>query len=734
MAEKTGRELLEERRRAKQPTKEVGTQGDPVSGRDVYLDRKGELPDRRGMGEKIYDFVAGREDPEVKGTVEDLYPEAFGVGKAASIGKYTAGSTQDYANILKSNIPDIQFARDKYDRPIALRGDQRAYLNQPGLDWEDVKRTGADVGSIVLTEGLMRRFLPGVSMLPRVIASEGVISSGKELISAGLGAEQSPAAAIDRIALNMAIAPVAQAAGGLLGRTGTFIRKHSGIRTKISNAQLKNAFDTINRDFYELRTDTQKSMIKALSKYTQKDADKILADPDNLRALWHQGSAEGLGVTTTPGRAIGGQRAEVEADEISMKNLGIIELYEKGNRELSEKLLKDTPEAAGVKEVGKITRSTLARAKKVRDTAWDELEAGAQGVQFQNRGLYNQNFGKLVEDFDTHMTSGKQQLADDFGGANELARSLRGKYSKNKIKLDELIRDRRMIARARNKASGEERLVIQKMMDYHEGLIGWASRKDPALKTKYDEALRLSTKPAKMSKTKVITDIIESKKDLGQIGKSIFGNETGVTAGFGDKLRGLDEFNLAPQGEPAREWLKDDFIRRSVYGNADPEMLMPKQVHTKVSAMLKKPGAKRLFTEQEYKELVRLRDLARDMGDRPFGSSRPTQDMRDFESLVKRWMIVRAIRGGAAGILEAGALFGLVKGGKVTGRSMSAAGAARKAKTPYAIPNIPHPILDQAPAGVPALMRSGQQQNTDRGLMGQFGVNIGGNMYPRKLP
>lgn len=166
-------------------------------------------PDNRGMLRRAYDTVAGREDERYKGIRsldEELQDENKGNFfqspelRQLRTGAMTAGDDKVYGDIMKNALGDrfVRKETDKYGQDVIVYrkpdgSENRAYVNKPGLDTEDVGRALTGAIPYLATALPVGRAVQGAGWAVRGLA-QGLTAAGTsvatDVASMPLGSEQ----------------------------------------------------------------------------------------------------------------------------------------------------------------------------------------------------------------------------------------------------------------------------------------------------------------------------------------------------------------------------------------------------------------------------------------------------------------------------------------------------------------------------------------------------------------
>lgn len=202
--------------RIKRNVSKMASEGAPEADIDGYIDSEGVTLDQvrnhrsggwlRNVAEGAVDMVRGKQDPAFAdiptlNQAEDLTPEAQGrllEGSAAA--RTTAISDKGYSDVLRTQLGD-SFVREEQDAngyPVLVYrnkdgGESKAYVNRPGLDWEDVDRGVSATMPYLLGGGAVGAATRGLGLGTRALA-QGVtgagISVGQDAVASGMGSKE----------------------------------------------------------------------------------------------------------------------------------------------------------------------------------------------------------------------------------------------------------------------------------------------------------------------------------------------------------------------------------------------------------------------------------------------------------------------------------------------------------------------------------------------------------------
>jgi len=202
--------------RIKRNVSKMASQGAPEADIDGYIASEGVTLDQvrnhrsggwlRNMAEGAVDMVRGKQDPAFAGLptlnqAEDLPPDARGrllEGSAAA--RTTAISDQGYSDVLRTQLGDA-FVRQEQDAngyPVLVYrnkdgGESKAYVNRPGLDWEDVDRGLSATMPYLLGGGAVGSATRGLGLGSRALAQGATgagVSIGQDVAASGMGSEE----------------------------------------------------------------------------------------------------------------------------------------------------------------------------------------------------------------------------------------------------------------------------------------------------------------------------------------------------------------------------------------------------------------------------------------------------------------------------------------------------------------------------------------------------------------
>ena len=186
------------------------------------------------VAQGAYTAVVGKHDPKFKGL-----PGIEGASGIIDPGaEMAAVSDAAYHDVYKKNLGDRYLGTETDAngyQVITFRGDdgqpQKAYVNRPGLDWQDVNRGISSAVPYMATAFGAGRLLKGAGTAANVIAqglTASATSAGQDVAAQGMGSEQG----IDQN--RMLVAGALGAGGELVGRVaGPFIRKIIGDRSLV---------------------------------------------------------------------------------------------------------------------------------------------------------------------------------------------------------------------------------------------------------------------------------------------------------------------------------------------------------------------------------------------------------------------------------------------------------------------------------------------------------------------
>lgn len=202
--------------RIKRNVQRMAMQGAPETDIDGYIQTEGVTLEQvknhspkgwlRGLAEGAVDAVRGKQDPAYAGVpalsdAADLPPQARGrllEGNAAA--KTSAVSDPAYADVLRTQLGEA-FVRQETDAngyPVLVYRNEngneaKAYVNQPGLDWEDVDRGLFAASPYLVGGGLVGSVLRNSNLALRALAQGATgagISMGQDAAASGMGSEQ----------------------------------------------------------------------------------------------------------------------------------------------------------------------------------------------------------------------------------------------------------------------------------------------------------------------------------------------------------------------------------------------------------------------------------------------------------------------------------------------------------------------------------------------------------------
>lgn len=104
-------------------------------------------------------------------------PEELGIGSLDTLkiagGFFLEPTQEGKAEILRQNVPGVQFERDKFDNLIATVGEKRFFLNEPGFSQQDVLDLGSEIAKFAPGAGIAGGLARGTS---------GLVSAGAQVL------------------------------------------------------------------------------------------------------------------------------------------------------------------------------------------------------------------------------------------------------------------------------------------------------------------------------------------------------------------------------------------------------------------------------------------------------------------------------------------------------------------------------------------------------------------------
>lgn len=160
----------------------------------------------RRFAQGAVDMVRGKQDPAFAGIptinqADDVPSDARGrLLEGGAAARTTAISDRSYSDVLRNQLGDafIRQEQDANGYPVLVYrnkdgGESKAYVNRPGLDWEDVDRGLSATMPYLLGGGLVGSATRGLGIVTRAGlqgATGAGVSVGQDVAASGMGSEE----------------------------------------------------------------------------------------------------------------------------------------------------------------------------------------------------------------------------------------------------------------------------------------------------------------------------------------------------------------------------------------------------------------------------------------------------------------------------------------------------------------------------------------------------------------
>ncbi len=322
---------------------------------------------RRNPSQSIGDMIRGNASEDLP-NINQAGKGTFRTGVASMF-----GSDQDYTNAARSDGAEI--TEDENGNAVAVYPDgTRAYVNQPGLDAEDVTRTA---GKLLSYFGLGKATAPVQGVMKRTgatMAAEGAGDAAMQAAASGAGGDVS----IDPTQSGMAMLGGAggELGGAVLSRLVDLYRARGSMREVMDFAQ---------ENGLNINDATARQIIRE----AQKSGDDLTGE------AIESGS---IGIRPTPGQRSGDYR-QLSYEEMLRSSDGVagnmMRARDAGNREAIESYLRDSlPDglgAEGGRSVSDLAEdagaSLLSRQSKAREGVREAYDAVPDGTKISSESL-----------------------------------------------------------------------------------------------------------------------------------------------------------------------------------------------------------------------------------------------------------------------------------------------------------------------------------------------------------
>jgi hypothetical protein len=634
--------------------------GGPAPATQAAPTQQPEQPEQ-GWGEWLKESVVGKKDPAYEGTGSVYEQFQDDLTSPTATAAMLGASDPQMADIIAKNLGDRLIRREKdangYD-VFVTRGpdgqEQRGYVNQPGLDTQDMWRTLYGAAPYVVGGGAIGSATKGAGWGLQALAQgagAGATSVAGDVAQIPMGSEHGvelPKAGI-AAGLGAAAPPVAAAAGALWRRFVTVPGLYNSATGKLTEKGVKAAREA-GVDPVMIESSAAEEFAKSFAKTgdAKAAATKATMEPYGIPATKGQISKDPYILTQEEKmrRRMYGEGAQDVIKDLDQRQMEAIRQAALGPQTADEPYRSNVPRmiAPGRKpgmveadrssaSLGENIRSGLGETKSAAKAAEREAWSGTKDLAATKEALATlpERINQALAD-ETRFTPTAQKMAEtlnDFmsGSAPETAI---GAFKLKPVQSVDQMR-RQLFSIMKQSADPEDNRMASKVYDAFNDWIGEAAEKsllagDPAAAMKIvkargftrelnqllkptDQTGRLTPAAQRMAKV-----FDEGKADSGEaVVNSIFGPQGSATAGTGtvQTLKNVKNF-LTQHASPETAKQTWDDIRLAYWTrlvqNKTGELFGPQAMlgNIRKAQSSQKSAMEVLFSPDERREIGRF--------------------------------------------------------------------------------------------------------------------------------